>query len=402
MRPLILLFLAGGLFGQPAPPPPAILKGSPPGGIGAHCTAPSLTGYLNSSGVLILCPSGTSVWTAQSSGGGSPFATLGVTVAPQLGSIFEVKDPTALNPLTDSQGYAPLSLNVFKRANHSWNLTSTDYSTDISDGLNVYQLLGGGVGFDVGQGAIGVHPMSFLIGPATGLFDFSTGGPTGQTASSFFEYSGSGTATANKLEIKAFPDPDGGGTSTSELEVFQDSVADATSGQAGTGANFGTYARTGVLHPGYRFGTNAIYSTGGTVFVSNGFTLFDYVNAENIWLASTARPHSFQLGDNITALMPAVVSIGTKFTISGCSAGTTLGGATAGSFLSGTSGTCTVVITMNGAIGLATAPNGWACTANDLTTPADVIHQTATSTTTATLSGTTVSGDVISFLCMGY
>ena len=60
-----VLSLAGLAWSQTDPPPPAILKGNPPGGLGAHCTAPSLTGYLNSSGVLILCPSGTSVWTAQ-------------------------------------------------------------------------------------------------------------------------------------------------------------------------------------------------------------------------------------------------------------------------------------------------------------------------------------------------
>ena len=304
MRPLILLLLAGGLFGQPAPPPPAILKGSPPGGIGAHCTAPSLTGYLNSSGVLILCPSGTSVWTAQSSGGGSPFATLGVTVAPQLGSIFEVKDPTALNPLTDSQGYAPLSLNVFKRANHSWNLTSTDYSTDISDGLNIYQLLGGTVGFDVGFGTHSTHPVAMNFDPVLGNFSF------GAHAHTFFNFDGTGISQTQTLNLNSFTDPDGGGTGQSELEIFQDSVADITSGQTGSGASYGSYSRAGVLHSGYRIGTNAIYGTSGTVFTSNGFTLFDYANNENIWLASTIRPHSFQLGDDISLIAPHYAAAG--------------------------------------------------------------------------------------------
>ena len=95
------------------------------------------------------------------------------------------------------------------------------------------------------------------------------------------------------------------------------------------------------------------------------------------------------------------ISNGTKFTLTGCSAGTTVGGATSGQFASGTTGTCTVVITMNGATGM-TAPNGWSCWANDITTPADLINQTASSTTTATLSGTTVSGDTINFGCMAY
>lgn len=98
----------------------------------------------------------------------------------------------------------------------------------------------------------------------------------------------------------------------------------------------------------------------------------------------------------------AVLSNGTKFTTSGCSVSATTGGATAGKYTSGTTGTCTVVLTMNGATGL-TAPNGWSCSATDLTTAADALQgQTASSTTTATISGTTVSGDVVSFFCMGY
>lgn len=94
------------------------------------------------------------------------------------------------------------------------------------------------------------------------------------------------------------------------------------------------------------------------------------------------------------------MSVGTKFTTdAGCGTVTTLlGGATAGSFHSNAT-SCTVVVTMGDT---ATAPNGWACRANDLTTTADTVIQTATSTTTATFSGTTVSGDVINFSCIGY
>src|SRR5262249_41906574 len=76
-----------------------------------------------------------------------------------------------------------------------------------------------------------------------------------------------------------------------------------------------------------------------------------------------------------------IISGGTKFTTSGCSVSATTGGAIAGTYTSGTTGTCTVVVTMNGATGV-TAPNGWSCWAADLTTPADIITQTASSTTT--------------------
>lgn len=95
-----------------------------------------------------------------------------------------------------------------------------------------------------------------------------------------------------------------------------------------------------------------------------------------------------------------IISNGTKFTTSGCSVSATAGGATAGTFTSGTTGACTVVVTMNGATGL-TAPTGWSCWSADNTT-GNLYRQTASSTTTATFSGTTVSGDVVDFGCMGY
>lgn len=87
---------------------------------------------------------------------------------------------------------------------------------------------------------------------------------------------------------------------------------------------------------------------------------------------------------------------GTTFTASGCSNGTLVGGATAGSYNSGTTGACTVVIT------LPTAANGWACHASDITTPANLIAQSAKTTTSCTLTGTTVTGDTIVFSAMGY
>lgn len=95
---------------------------------------------------------------------------------------------------------------------------------------------------------------------------------------------------------------------------------------------------------------------------------------------------------------PAHKVSGTKFTASGCSNTTTVGGATAGSFASGTTGACTVTITMGDSVA---AANGWACGVSNQTT-ANLVRQTASTTTTATVSGTTTSGDVIVFNCIGY
>ena len=81
--------------------------------------------------------------------------------------------------------------------------------------------------------------------------------------------------------------------------------------------------------------------------------------------------------------------------ISGCSLSANQGHATAGKFTSGTSGTCTVAIT------LPTANHGWNCSAHDLTTPADTLGPVASgfSATSVTIVGTTVSGDVITYAC---
>jgi hypothetical protein len=93
------------------------------------------------------------------------------------------------------------------------------------------------------------------------------------------------------------------------------------------------------------------------------------------------------------------ISGGGTFTASGCSNSTLVGGGSAGSYKSGTTGTCTVTVTM-GQVGHSF--NGWSCSVWDITTNTDIQKETAFTSTTVTFSGTTVSGDVITFSCIGY
>ncbi len=101
----------------------------------------------------------------------------------------------------------------------------------------------------------------------------------------------------------------------------------------------------------------------------------------------------------------AFISKGTKFTTNGgCgeSSGTIVGGGTAGAITTAGSVSCTTIVTMGDS---ATAPNGWACNAVDLTTAIDALnpHQSATTTTTATfVTGAIVANDVIQVSCNGY
>lgn len=93
---------------------------------------------------------------------------------------------------------------------------------------------------------------------------------------------------------------------------------------------------------------------------------------------------------------------GTKFTASGCGAGTTVGGATAGIIALGANN-CSLVVTLNGATGL-TASNGWSCHANDETSPAVMIPEASSTTATVTFAVPNTAGlsDTIDFGCTGY
>lgn len=79
-------------------------------------------------------------------------------------------------------------------------------------------------------------------------------------------------------------------------------------------------------------------------------------------------------------------------TLSGtCTTASQVGGNTVGQFAA----TCTaqtVIITF-----AVTAPHGWVCVANDITTSADTLKQTATGTGSCTLTGTTVASDTVLF-----
>ena len=88
---------------------------------------------------------------------------------------------------------------------------------------------------------------------------------------------------------------------------------------------------------------------------------------------------------------------GTSPTVGTC--GTIGTGSTnsAGFITSGVTGACVSVITFNGT----TAPTGWSCAVSNSAT-ANLHRQTASSTTTATLSGTTVDGDILRYVCIAY
>jgi hypothetical protein len=149
-------------------------------------------------------------------------------------------------------------------------------------------------------------------------------------------------------------------------------------------------------------------STGTATVLMSGNQTFGAAGAQLLW---TGRAILTATGAAILKLSDSggagamfqtgsVMSNGTTFTASGCTNSTLVGGATKGSYVSGTTGVCAVTVTMGNS---QTATHGWACSVSDVTTPADTQSQTgAASTTTASFTGTTVSGDRIVFSCDGY
>jgi len=257
----------------------------------------------------------------------------------------------------------------------------------------------------LGGGSTGIGKSNISSAAATTLSVLDATASTGATATWIGH---DGSATYSGVHLSAL---------TTSLKVVAGLTQSTTPLQEWTNASGVTFASVsssghfvtsaGVYDANVNWG---IFTTGMTmknsyllswsstgVYSGTNDTSLSRIAAKGIGLGSGAAASV----DGYAQAAGYMANGGTKFTASGCSNSTTVGGATAGKFSSGTSGACTVVITMNGATGL-TAPTGWACSASDLTTPANLISQSASSTTTATLTGTTVSGDVISFSCIGY
>jgi hypothetical protein len=100
-----------------------------------------------------------------------------------------------------------------------------------------------------------------------------------------------------------------------------------------------------------------------------------------------------------TASNSSHISIGTSpvGTTGSCSASSFTGGATAGKFTAPSCAGGTIILSA-----LPAAPNGYTCNAQDQTTSADTLKQTANTTTSATFTATTAASDVVVFQCTGW
>jgi hypothetical protein len=143
---------------------------------------------------------------------------------------------------------------------------------------------------------------------------------------------------------------------------------------------------------------------------ANNFVAGNYSYSDAYYPQTTSElvnNHNAILGDSTleSNVLPGRLSaqgynvLGATFSATGCSISGLAGGATAGTFVSGTTGTCTVTITMGGS---QKTENAYVCTVQNETTPANVVRQTGSDWHTVTLSGTTATSDRIKFACIGY
>jgi hypothetical protein len=211
--------------------------------------------------------------------------------------------------------------------------------------------------------------------------------------------SGNGTLalSGNTSGTSTFTAPAVAGTVTNPV-----TMSNILQGPNGANATGPTYGFTNCVTCGMYLNGSSIQlnaQSGNSVNIGTaGSTLYGFFSNEIQPLNNSST-----VGDSTHSFKPSffqgIISSGTTFTAAGCSNSTLVGGPTVGTYTSGTTGACTVTITMGNA---ATSTTGWACYASDRTTPANIQSNSASTTTTATITGTTVTGDVISFGCLGY
>lgn len=239
----------------------------------------------------------------------------------------------------------------------------------------------------------GTHTHALLIDAAAG--DISTAGAitvTGGSAPSLSNGTGYAIATATQGLVLG-----GQGSANAFNLVNSDGTSVLSVAPHGTalfGNSINLNAQASVVSGAGGFGGTA---TNGADIVGSGSSNDVTVRNKNgtaVWFIGTGSLQTFFQG---AVSAPSHISTGTTFTIaSGCGTpGSLTGGASTGSFTAGQIACAPV-------INLPTAPHGWWCLANDITTTADLLKQTATSASSCTLSGTVVNGDTIVFHAEGY
>jgi hypothetical protein len=164
------------------------------------------------------------------------------------------------------------------------------------------------------------------------------------------------------------------------------------------GGSFGG-ALTGITTASMSDQLTSTLATGTAPFAVASTTNVANLNASSLNGATFASPGAIGGTTSNTGAFTAMIAKGSPPTLSGtCAANTQVGGNTAGTFKA--NGACvagTVILTF-----ATTAPNGWVCDTHDMTTPTNLLNQTASTATSVTFTGAMTSLDVVAFKCMAF
>ncbi|NYF52138.1 hypothetical protein [Tunturiibacter gelidoferens] len=177
-------------------------------------------------------------------------------------------------------------------------------------------------------------------------------------------------------------------------------VRDTATSQAGTGMYLRSSDLMSVTTPDLSGYTHAKFIGRNCDNTAYSSSIDFYTEKKTAANQSDTSTVAATIDCNKVLSVPAVVSGGSTFTIAGCGATSAIGGSTAGQFVSGATGTCSVTVTMGGNV---KAPHGWVCPQPiNISTGTSSWIETGFTTTTATFQGKTTPGQVIIFSCTGY
>lgn len=413
MKRLILLFvLALPMAAQFSAPPGAITVSTNPTGA---CTSPGVPLEFNRvNGNLYGCSgTGPYAWALVGGGGGGgslplpPFNYSDPTVVPINITASFTSPATNFSPITivsELSGADGSGVNYTGGFQTFTQFAATGEWTEsaILSAFDESEWVSGGAGQILGR-------------QNNCTIDNTITNTTDEYACEYVFYDIQGGATTSDLGFKSLMQLDDGAVVAGTLgrvNAYHGTIRNNTNSNGSTnaapylsefeGSGTGTWNRM----VGFDFEDNGSVNTGvataaafyahGPAFQATGHTYGLYVesipiDARNYFLYNDQNVQS-HLGGRIDA--NAFQAGGTFPTITGCGTiSATSGGATAGQFTTSQTGTCTAVIP------LPPATHGWTCTLQDTSKhiAANILLQSANSTTSCTLTGTTAATDVLVF-----
>ncbi len=301
---------------------------------------------------------------------GTGLPTTGLT-----GTLQAAQEPAHTGGVTNIAG--SLALTVITNANLTGPITSSGNATSIASQT------GTGTQFVMSGGTPVVANLTI-----TSTATFGTDGST-----AFF--GPAGTTGVNATLVM-----DGSsGTGVGARFVFRkNSVAKWTLGDLASTTGSGTSANLSLVNDSTGITTlNFSIADDSIAFASTINATSGTVGAINT-LGGIGVTKDAWIGGNVVVTGAHIIKGSAPTGTTGtCVASSFTGGTTAGKFAAAVCAGGTIILS-----GLPTAPNGYTCNAQDQTTPADTLKQTANSTTSATFTATTVAADVIAFQCTAW